>query len=668
MNRVVLAALYLALLSPLSACESQSPPESKLASAAPESEKLAADTPRTTADGNRFVAPRDWSIRTSGPAVILEAPEGDSHIALIDVRAKDADAAVDAAWAAYGKDATWPLKLATDRPPRDGWEQIRNYEYETSPNEQRIVSAGARRRGAQWTVTIFDVSNRVAEKRGGQIALIFDRLLPKGYERESFAGEQAHRLDAARIAALGEFVETAQKESGVPGVAVGLVQNGEVVFEGGFGVRELGKPDPVDADTLFMIASNTKAMTTLMLARLVDDEKLDWDTPVTKVLPDFELGDADTTRQVLVKHLICACTGLPRQDMEWLFQSEGITAAMTLQTLATMQPTTKFGELFQYSNPMAAAAGYAGGHVLYPDRELGAAYDAAMQSQVFDPLGMTATTFDYDRAQQGNYAKPHGPNVEGEPVIASMDINYTVIPARPAGAAWSNVRDVLRYVQMELANGRLSDGERYVSEEALRARHEPQVAMGNDETYGMGLMVDRTYGVPVVHHGGDLAGYHSDMMWLPEHGVGAVVLTNADPGWLIRGAFRRRLLEVLFDGKPEAAAEVASQATQYKANRAAERKRLVVPAAAAETGKLASRYVNPALGEVTVRRDGMATVLDAGEWHSDVASRKNDDGSLSLVTITPGVNGFEFVVADEDGQRALVLRDAQHEYRFIEAK
>ena len=99
-----------------------------------------------------------------------------------------------------------------------------------------------------------------------------------------------------------------------------------------------------------------------------------------------------------------------------------------------------------------------------------------------------------------------------------------------------------------MAEGKLPDGTTYISKEPLLARRAPQVVVGIDITYGMGLKVNTQYGTPVVHHGGDMIGFHSDMMWLPEHGVGAVILTNGDPGWLIRTIFRRKLLEVLFDG------------------------------------------------------------------------------------------------------------------------
>ena len=629
-----------------------------------DSETLHADTPTTTADGNPFIAPADWQLDRSGSAVILTAPEGDSRIALVDVGAADVDAAIAAAWASYDAKARWPLKLATDRPARDGWEQVRSYIYETSANDQRCVMAQALRHGHRWTVAIYDMSNATGDKRSAQVSLIFDRLQPKGYARESFAGKTAHTLDARRIAQLHDFVEDARRQLDVPGVAIGVVQGGKVVMAEGFGVRSLGQPAPVDADTRFMIASNTKALTTLMLAKLVEQGRFGWETPVTQILPGFKLGDAQTTRQVLVKHLICACTGLPRQDMEWLFESEGATPQSLLDSLATMQPTSRFGELFQYSNPMAAAAGYAGGHVLHPQLELGAAYDAAMQELVFDPLGMTSTTFDYDQAQRDNFATPHGLDVDGHIAAASMDLNTSVQLARPAGAAWSTVHDVLRYVQMELDRGLLPDGTRYIDAATLLERRKPQVALGSDASYGMGLMVDSTWGTPVVHHGGDLVGFHSDMLWLPEHDVGAVILTNADPGVFVRGPFQRRLLEVLFDGKPEAAENVTAQAQRLKQSHAAERKRLSVPPDAAAVSRLAASYRSTELGPITVTRPGDAVWFDFGAWRSAMATRANDDGSVSFVTISPGVDGFEFVVADGEHGPSLVLRDAQHEYVF----
>jgi CubicO group peptidase (beta-lactamase class C family) len=629
---------------------------------AAQAEKLSADTPKTTTLGNTFIAPAGWSVAVRGPATIVEAPEGDSRIVIVDVRAKDADAALAAGWAAY-QPPKWPLKVTNDVPDKDGWSKQRNYTYQTSPNERRDVGAGVSFANDVWTVVIYDMAQAVGEKRGAQVALIFDKLLPKGYSRETFAGKKAQRLDAARIAKLTKFLEDGAKATGVPGVSLGLIQDGKVVFSGGVGVRELGGSTKVDGDTLYMIASNTKGLTTLLLAKLVDAGKITWKTPVTQLLPEFKLGNADTTQRVLVEHLICACTGLPRQDMEWLFQFKGVTPEGALATLATVQPTSRFGEMFQYSNLLAGAAGFTAGHVLYPQLEIGAAYDKAMQTEVFDPLGMKATTFDYARALSGNHSNAHAPDVDGKPARAVFELNYSIIPLRPAGAAWSSVNDMLKYVSMELANGALPDGSRYISKGPLLERREAKVPVGKDAVYGMGLMVDSTYAVPVVHHGGDMVGFHSDMLWLPEQQVGAVVLTNGDPGWLIRGHFRRKLQEVLFDGRPEADADLAANAKSFFAQIAADRKTLVVPANAQEAAKLGAHYKNAALGDLAVQRSGSKTLFDFGEWRSEVASRRNPDGTTSFITISPGVSGFEFVVGG-GAKQTLTLRDAQHEYLF----
>ena len=155
------------------------------APAQPAGEVLAADTPRTTVAGNTFIAPAGWRVEVRGPATILAAPEGDSHIALVDVKAPDADRAVAAAWAAYGADAKWPLKVTNDFPDKDGWSNIRDYTYQTSP--EREARRGRRTRAKAATPgrsVIYDMAQAVGEKRGGQVALIFGRLLPKGYERE----------------------------------------------------------------------------------------------------------------------------------------------------------------------------------------------------------------------------------------------------------------------------------------------------------------------------------------------------------------------------------------------------------------------------------------------------------------------------------------------------
>ena len=629
-------------------------------------ELLSTDTPLTTASGTTFTAPAGWRVTSTANMKVLEPPEADSRLALVDVRAANAAAAVAAGWASYRPDANRPLRITTSQTAQNGWEERHVYNYETSPNERAVVYALAWRWGQDWTVTIVEATHSTFEKRIAAFSLTIGSLRPKGHQREMFSGKKARPLDAERIALLKNFVQEAMQQLGIPGVGLSLIDGGKVVFESGLGVKTLGKPDPVDADTLFIAASNTKAMTTLLLAELVDEKKIRWDQPVTEVYPGFKLGDAETTRQVLVKHLVCACTGLPRQDFEWLFNYAKATPTSSLASLAAMQPTSRFGEVYQYSNVMAGAAGYVGAHVVRPNEELGAAYDEAMRSKVFGPLGMTRTTFDFATAMSGNFASPHGDDVNGKTLPARMDNNYSVVPLRPAGGMWTSVRDLSKYLQMELALGLLPDGTRLVSNESLLERRKAQIQVGEDVAYGMGLIINTHYGIPVVHHGGSLFGYKSDMIFLPEHGVGAVLLANADTGGFLAGLLRRRLLEVLFDGKSEAAEQLKVGVAQRIANIAKNRERLVVPADAAEAGKLAASYVSPELGTLRVRSQDGATIFDFGNWRSTVASRRNDDGTTSFVFIDPTIGGFNFVVGERDGKRALIIRDAQHEYAFVE--
>src|SRR6202163_876457 len=544
----------------------------------PAIERVTADTPRVTSAGATFKVPAGWATETGKDFVILTPPETDTHIAIVDSQAADAKGAVAAAWTAYKPDSKRPIKLVTPRPAREGWDERQVFDYETSPNERAAVQALALRAGKRWTVVILDGTDPTVEKRSAPIGLVFESLRPKDYHRESFAGRTPHRLDEAHIAQLKAFVESSMQQLGIPGTSMALIDGGKIVYQGGFGVRELGKPEKVDENTVFMAASNTKGMTTLLLAELVDEKKLRWDEPVVEAYPAFKLGDADTTKKVLVKNLICACTGVPRQDLEWLFEFKNATPETELALLGTMQPTSKFGEVFQYSNMMAAAAGYIGAHLVYPNLELGAAYDKAMQEKIFDPLGMKSTTFDYARALAGNHATPHGDDIDGKPTVASMAINYSIVPARPAGAVWTSSADLIRYVQDELALGKLPNGKHLVSAENLLMRRAPQISLGEDASYGMGLIVDHTYGVPVVSHGGSMSGFKSNLFFLPDSGIGAVVLTNSDNGGMLLGPFGRRLLEVIFDGKLEAAGDVTGQAARHKAALAKDRERLVIPA------------------------------------------------------------------------------------------
>src|SRR5208283_1989384 len=151
-------------------------------------------TQRTTPAGATFTAPGGWSIRSGGNSVVVDAPEQDSHVAIVDVHAADAASEVDSAWAAYRLDAKRPLKLATPIAARNGWDERKRFDYETSPNERAAIQALALRAGSEWTVLIIDATEPTFEKRGSQLSLIIQSLRPKGYQRESFLGRKALSL------------------------------------------------------------------------------------------------------------------------------------------------------------------------------------------------------------------------------------------------------------------------------------------------------------------------------------------------------------------------------------------------------------------------------------------------------------------------------------------
>jgi len=136
---------------------------------------------------------------------------------------------------------------------------------------------------------------------------------------------------------------------------------------------------------------------------------------------------------------------------------------------------------------------------------------------------------------------------------------------------------------------------------------------------------------------------------------------------MLLGSFMRRLLEVVFDGKSEAVGDVTGAAAAYKSGLAKRRERLVVPADSQLVAKLAKHYTSKELGDIDVLSKDGVTTFDFGEWKSTVASRKNDDGTVSFVTIDPTNAGFNFVVGERSGKRVLIIRDGQHEYLFTEA-
>lgn len=614
-----------------------------------------------------IVPPEGWKVTREGSIVRFDPPEANLAINLVPVAdATNGAEAAAAAWKLAKPGFARPVHLSETLPARNGWDEVVAVNYDVPPAENALAQAVASRKGKAWTVVTIEGAISTHAKRGAQINASTDTLRPANFVKESFAGRKPNPLDAARVAQLESFIRNAMRELKVPGAGIALIDKGQIVYEGGIGVKDIGTGAPVDKDTLFMIASNTKGMATLLLSRLVDQGRLDWNKPVIDYLPIFRLGDEETTRKVLVKHLVCACTGLPRKDMLWLFNTRPDTGAdETFIQLAATEPTSGFGEVYQYNNLMASAAGYLGAHVLFPDMELGAAFDRAIQTQIFDPLNMHGSTLSNRKAIAGNWAKPYDTDLDNRIAPVDMRFNDTVVPYRPSGGAWSSAHDMALFVLNELTEGVLPNGKRMVSAANLLARRAHNVPTGENQWYGMGLEDDASSGVSIISHGGSLFGYKSNWFALPASGIGVVVLTNSENGYTLANQVKRKLLELVFDGKPEAEENVASSAKRSADFFTKFRSEITLPFTAEAATAYVGDYSNPELGPLSVQhRAGNLMVRATSIW-SDMAMRKNKDGSMSLVTISPGIAGLELLAAKRDGKRGLILNDGQHEYIFL---
>src|SRR3569833_2014595 len=278
-----------------------------------------ADTPGKTADGVQYTQPKDWTLQVKGAVTVFVSPESDLRLAVVDAgAATDAKDAAAKAWALFTPGGVPTPRLVTAAPPAEGWSERASIAYETSPNERAVRSATALKQGNSWTVLIVDGAESTANKRSAATAIVQGSLHPAGYARETFAGKVAHPLTPERIKILRDFVAESARQLEVPGVGMALIDHGKVVWVGGVGVRALVSPEPVDAHTKCLVASNTKGMSTLLRSVLADEGKLRWDQHVTDLYPSFRLGSAEVTRSDAVRHLVCACTGLPRKDFAFI--------------------------------------------------------------------------------------------------------------------------------------------------------------------------------------------------------------------------------------------------------------------------------------------------------------------------------------------------------------
>lgn len=619
-----------------------------------------------------YTAPQGWKKYASGKMVRFDAQEKDTVIAVVHVtKATDAEDAAARAWRQLDPEFARDVRTNMPREASGGWNNKRRIEYVTSVAEHVGAYAYTHQLDDSWYVVLLRGSRGTINKRYAAVNELLDSFRVSGFTPENLTGKHAKQLSDADIQQLLAFIESSAAALNVPGVGVALAQNGNVLYQGGVGLANREEQQPVTADTLFMVASNTKGMATLLLAKLVEMGKLNWQDKVVDHYPDFKLGDEKTTQSVRIEHLVCACTGLPRRDLGWVFNNEPTTPVDTVfEDLAGTQPTSEFGEIYQYSNEMAAAAGYVAGHVLYPDMELGAAFDKAMHEHIFKPLKMNRTFFAMDKALNAEHATPYADDLQGNisPIeqTDTQGFNHTVYAYRPAGAAWSSPADMIKYVQNELNEGLGPDGKRLFAREPLLARRTPYVSAGENESYGMGLTMETMAGISSISHGGSLAGYMSNWYAFPDANVGLVVLTNSDEGWALLGPAARKLLELMYDAEPLAEKQIDVAAESKKLNKQTQQQEFDYPGDKAILDNLASRYYNASLGELQVYEEQGEVYLDPGLWRTTLGTKNNADGTTSIVATAPFLLGLEFIVEKADNKKALTIKYGQNTYTFTE--
>lgn len=348
---------------------------------------------------------------------------------------------------------------------------------------------------------------------------------------------------------LDAWVARAMKEFEVPGIALAIVRDGEVVATRGYGLRKLGQPQPVDEHTLFGIASNTKAFTAAALAMLVDDGKISWDDPVTKHLPAFQLHDPYVSRELTVRDLLCHRSGLGLGAGDLLYWPDSdFTRDQVLAAARYIRPASSLRSRYAYSNLMFVVAGQ-----IVP-AVTGKSWDDFVRERILMPLGMKETTITSLGFRAGdNVASPHsrGWRHDGplEPEAMTRDDTWAA-----AAGIKSSVTDLSKWVIAQLNGGKLDNGRRLFSESAAGEMWSPQTVIRitepaaplkatkpNFSAYGLGWGLRDYRGRKIVSHGGGLTGMVTAVLMVPEEKLGIVVLTNQE----VSGAYSAIVYHIL---------------------------------------------------------------------------------------------------------------------------
>lgn len=333
---------------------------------------------------------------------------------------------------------------------------------------------------------------------------------------------------------LDELIQNSLKTFDVPGMSVGIVKDGKLIYAKGFGVRSLNNNQPMDASTLVGIASNSKGFTCTALAILADEGKLNWDDKVTKYIPEFQMADPYVSQNITIKDLITHRAGLGLGQGDLMFFPEGgnLTVNDIVHNVRFLKPENPFRTTLDYNNIMFIVAG----EVIH--RVSGLQWTDFIEQRIMKPVGMTASFGSYKRAiaaNSQNMIDAHAP-VDGKAIVVPHDWNET---ANAAGGILSNINDMTTWANFLLNGFVTKDGKRLVSEknahELWSLQIPDRVALTSPYDthfygYGLGWFLSDVKGHLQVQHSGGLIGTVTHFTLIPDMKLGIIVLTNQQSG------------------------------------------------------------------------------------------------------------------------------------------
>jgi CubicO group peptidase (beta-lactamase class C family) len=342
--------------------------------------------------------------------------------------------------------------------------------------------------------------------------------------------DSAVGLTSQQVAELDQWIEQTRQTWQVPGLSVAIVQDEKILLCKGYGVRELGKPEAVDDQTLFAIASNSKAFTANALAILVDEGKLRWDDRVQNHLPWFRLSDPLASNDIRVRDLLCHRSGLGTFSGDLLWWGTPYTPKQILERASELKPEFPFRANYGYSNLMFLAAG----EII--ESVSGMSWGQFIQTRLLDPIEMKSSKWSVKQLEGlTNIAAPHKTYLDRSEPIAWM--NWDSMAA--AGGIISNASDMARWMQFQMRQGQDAQGKVIVSPSRIFETMQPhsiipisrnrsqRIPTTHFRAYGLGWSLADYYGVKLVGHGGGYDGMYSEQLMIPEHQFGVVVLTNS---------------------------------------------------------------------------------------------------------------------------------------------